>query len=233
MKVFLFLPILILLISQNLNGQIKSENSPVEVLNSKLSKSRQRIENQDNQGVIPAESATAPGNRNLERNRRINDQVGAPDPKERTIEARSAALEKNVQESRSPKYKSVDGFIYQARVRNAGMNTIEILFWEYRFKERENPANVVSRQFLCGVNIKPDKEQELRVFSTYAPSSLISVDSLENKPGSLFEEKILINRVEYADGTIWQRKSWNYTDMKPSIDHALATPWGVEMCRNL
>lgn len=233
MKVFLFLPILILLISQSLNGQIKSENSPVEVINSKWSKSRQRIENPDNQRVIPAESATAPGNRNLERNRRINDPVGTPDPKEKTIEARSAALEKNVQDSRAPKSKFVDGFIYQARIRNAGKNTIEIVFWEYQFKERENPANAVSRQFLCGVQIKPDKEQDLRVFSPSSPSSLISVDSLENKSGSLFEEKILINRVEYADGTIWQRKSWSYTDMKPSIDRALATPWGLEMCRNL
>ncbi|HEX9928239.1 MAG TPA: hypothetical protein VGB02_06890 [Pyrinomonadaceae bacterium] len=233
MRVVLFLPILILLISQSLNGQIKSENSPVEVLNSKWSKSRQRIENPNNQGVIPAESATTPGNRNLERNRRINDPVGTPDPKERTIEARSAALEKNMQDSRSPKSKSVDGFIYQARIRNQGRNTIEILFWEYQFKERENPTNVVSRQFLCGVQIKPDKEHELRVFSTFSPGSLISIESLENKSGSLFEEKILINRVEYADGTIWQRKGWTYIDMKPSIDRALATPWGLEMCRNL
>ena len=107
------------------------------------------------------------------------------------------------------------------------------MFWEYQFKERENPANAVSRQFLCGVQIKPDKEQDLRVFSPSSPSSLISVDSLENRSGSLFEEKILINRVEYADGTIWQRMSWSYADMKPSIDRALATPWGLEMCRNL
>lgn len=233
MKVFLFLSILMLLISQNLNGQNTSEDSLVEVLSSKWSRSRQRIETPDNQRVIPAESATAPGNRNLERNRRINDPVGTPDPKEKTIEARSAALEKSMQDSRSPKSKSVDGFIYQARIRNAGKNTIEILFWEYQFKERENPANVVSRQFLCGVKIKPDKEQELRVFSTFSPSSLISVDSLENKSGTLFEEKILINRIEYADGTIWQRQGWSYIEMKPAISRALETPWGMEMCRSL
>ena len=129
MKVFLFLPILILLISQSLSGQVKSDNPPVEVLKSKWSKSRQRIENPDNQRIIPAQSATAPGNRNFERNRRINDQVGTQDPKEQTIEARSAALEKNVQESRSPKSKLVDGFIYQTRIRNRGVNTIEIVFW--------------------------------------------------------------------------------------------------------
>jgi hypothetical protein len=233
MKVFLFLPILIMLILQSPNAQIKSENAPVEVFGSKWSKSRQKIDNSDNQRVVPAQSATAPGNRNFERNRKVNDQVGTIDPKEQTIEARSAALEKNVQESRSPKMVVVDGFIYQTKIRNKGASNIEVLFWEYQFKERENPANVVSRQFLCGVNIKPDKEQELRVFSTFSPSRLISIDSLDNKSESLFEEMVLINRVEYADGTIWQRKGWSYADMKPAISRALASPWGLEMCRNL
>ena len=62
---------------------------------------------------------------------------------------------------------------------------------------------------------------------------MISAGSLEDKSGKLFEEKILINRVEYADGTIWQRKDWSYVELKPSIERALATPWGMEMCRNL
>ena len=118
-------------------------------------------------------------------------------------------------------------------MRNGGKNTIEILFWEYQFKELANPANIVSRQFLCGVNIKPGKEEELRVFSALSPSTVISVDSLGSKSENLFEEKILINRVEYADGSIWQRKDWSYTDMKPAINRALEIPWGMEMCRSL
>ena len=233
MRVFLFMSISLLLISQSLNGQIKTENSSVEVLSSKWLKSRQKIEKPDNQTTAPAQSALNPANRNFARNRRINDPVGAQDPSAETIEARSAALEKSVKESRSSKSKVIDGFLYQAEIRNASPQTIEVLFWEYQFKERANPTNVSSRQFLCGVNIKPRKEQELSVFSTSSPSSLISVDSLDNKSEKPFEEKILINRVEYADGTIWQRRDWSYADMKPSIARALETPWGLEQCRNL
>lgn len=232
-RVFLFVPILMLLISESLSGQIKSDNSPVEVLSSKWSKFRQKIEKPDNQTTVRAVPLSNRANRNFERNRRVNDPVGVPDPNAETIEGRSEALEKNVQQARSPKTVTVDGFLYQARIRNAGKSNIEVLFWEYQFKERANPANVSSRQFLCGVNIKPDKEQELSVFSTLSPSGVISAGSLEDKSGKLYEEKILINRVEYADGTIWQRKDWSYADLKPSIERALATPWATEMCRNL
>jgi hypothetical protein len=228
------MPILILLISGSLSGQPKTEDfSSVEVLGSKWSKTRQKIEKPDNQTTVTAKPLSNRANKNFERNRRVNDPVGSPDPNAETIEGRSAALEKNVQDSRSPKTVSVDGFMYQARIRNAGKNIIEVLFWEYRFKELANPANVSSRHFLCGVHIKPGKEQELSIFSTFSPGGVVSAGSLEDKSGKLFEEKILINRVEYADGTIWQRKDWNYTDLKPAIERALETPWGMEMCRNL
>ena len=233
MRVFLLMPILMLLITQSQSGQVKSENSSVEVLGSKWSKSRQKIENPNNQTNVTAQSALSPANRNFERNRRVNDPAGTPDPNAGTLEARSAALEKTVQESRSSKSKIVDGFMYQAEIRNASPNTIEVLFWEYQFKERANPANIVSHQFLCSVNIKPDKKLELKAFSTSSPGSLISPGSLDNKSGTLFEEKILINRIEYADGPIWQRKGWSYSDMKSSIARAIETPWGLEMCRKL
>jgi hypothetical protein len=233
MRIFLFTPILLLLISGTLSGQVKTENSSVEVLASKWSKFRQKVEKPDNQTTGRALPLSNRANRNFERNRRVNDPVDAPDPNAETIEGRSAALEKNVQEARSPKSVYVDGFLYQARIRNAGKSAVEVLFWEYQFKERANPANVTTRHFLCGVNIKPNKEQELSVFSTFSPAGVISAESLGDKSGNLFEEKILINRVEYADGTIWQRRDWNFSELKPSIERALATPWEREMCRNL
>lgn len=233
MRTFLLLPVIILLISQSDYGQITGEDYPVAVLGSKWSKARQKIEISDNQPDGTPQKAMTSANKNFERNRRVNDPVGAPDPNTETIDGRSAALEKIMRESRSRKSKTVDGFLYQVKVKNESARTIEILFWEYQFKERANPSNSVSRQYLCGVNIKPDKEKELSVFSTFSPGTLVSADSPGDKSGDLFEEKILINRVEYSDGTIWQRKGWSYADMKASINRALETPWGLEMCRKL
>lgn len=232
MRSFLFISILILLVSQSQNAQIKSENSSVEVLSSKWVRSRQKTETPDNQDPVAPQAAITTATQNLDKNRKLNDKLGATDPNT-TIDERRAALEKIDQEANSPKTATVDGFTYQAKIRNAGTNTIEILFWEYQFTERANPANVVSHQFLCGVNIKANKERELLAFSTSGPSKLISADSLGSKVGSVFDEKILINRVEYSDGTIWQRKDWNFMALKPSIAQALATPWEQGMCKSL
>lgn len=233
MKFFLYILVLLCLFAQFLLAQISSENSSVEVISSQWTKTRQKADKSKDQSIVPAKSAGDSINRNFERNSRVNDPMGKIDPNTQTIEGRSEALEKIVQESRTPKTDPSEGFIYQTKIRNAGKSTIEILFWEYQFTERANPANVASRQFLCGINVKPNKEKELIVFSTLSPSPSISINSLEINNATLFDEKVLINRVEYSDGTIWQRKDWNYSAMKSSINHALETPWGNEMCRNL
>ncbi|HEX8772950.1 MAG TPA: hypothetical protein VF735_05045 [Pyrinomonadaceae bacterium] len=174
-----------------------------------------------------------PENKVLQRNERAQAPLGVRDPNADTIDGRSAALEKNMQEARSPKSVTVDGFTYQAKIRNASTKVIEVVFWEYQFKELSNPTNVVRRQFLCGVNIKPAKEKELLAFSASGPSDVISVGSLTNKGGNLFEEKAVVNRVEFADGSILQRRDWNFAEMKSSIERAIKTPWGAEMCRGI
>ncbi len=234
MRTFLLLPLLLMFISpiHSQNTKPPQDGSAVVVLSSKWTKSRQVVEILNEPGTSPIR-AVIPANRNFERNRRINDPVGVRDPNDDTIDGRSAAIEKNVQEARSPKSKPVNGFAYQIKVRNASAKAIEIVFWEYQFKESANPKNVVRRQFLCGVNINPDKEKEIQSFSMSGPSDVISLESLAGKSGNLFEEKIVINRVEYADGTIWQRKDWNFSEVRASIARALNTPWGREMCRGL
>ena len=209
-----------------------ADGSSVVVLSFKWSKSRQIMEKLDSPSTGPA-AAMIPANRNFERNARANSPAGVRDPNIDTLDGRSAALEKNVQESRMPQAKPVDGFAYRVKVQNASKKIVEVVFWEYQFKESSNPKTVARRQFLCGVNIKPTKEKELQSFSLSGPSDVISVGSLANKSGNLFEEKVVINRVEYSDGSIWQRKDWNFEEVKSGIARAIGTPWGTEMCRAL
>jgi hypothetical protein len=234
MRTLFLLPFLLMsgspALGQNVAGS--NEGSSVVVLGSKWSKSRQVVEKVNTTGTVPA-AAMIPANKNFERNRRINDPAGVRDPNADTIDGRSAQLEKSVQESRQPKSKPVDGYSYRAKIQNASAKVVEIVFWEYQFKEASNPSKMARRQFLCAVNIKPQKEKELQAFSLSGPSDVISVESLANKSGNLFEEKVVINRVEYADGTIWQRKDWNFAEVRLTVARATATPWGTEMCRNL
>jgi hypothetical protein len=215
------------------DGAVSVEDSQVVVLSSKWTKSRQTVVNPDTASSVTPAPAMIPANKNFERNRRANDPAGVRDPNLDTIDGRSAAMEKSVQEARSPKTRTVDGFDYRVRVRNAAAKAVEVLFWEYQFVETSNPSNVARRQFLCGVQIKPGKEKELQAFSPSGPSGAVSAESLADKSGNAFQEKAVINRVEYADGSIWQRKGWNFAEVKSSVARATATPWGAEMCRGL
>lgn len=234
MRTLLLLSLLLFFVlpSQAQNELSSDEESLVIILGFNWSKNS-RTNGKQEPSIIPPVREVIPANKNLERNRRVNDPVGAIDPNTNTLDGRSAALEKNVQESRKSIPKSTDIFAYQVKVRNASKKTIEIVFWEYQFKELANPATTARRQFLCGVKIKPDKEKELQSFSLSRPSDVISVESLTNKSEKLYEEKVVINRVEYTDGTIWQRKDWNFAEIRSALARAIGTPWGAEMCREL
>lgn len=234
MRTLLLLPLLLIFVSptQGQSAASPDEGSQMVVLGFKWSRSRQTFERHDEENTAPAAVLT-PDHKNFQRSRRINAQAGERDPIGDTEDGRRAALEKIVQESRTPQANSVSGFAYRVKVRNTSAKVVDIVFWEYQFSDSMNPQAVTRRQFLCGVNIKPDKSKELQAFSLSGPSDVVSVASLGNNSGSYFQEKAVINRVEYADGSIWQRKGWNFAEIKLTYERAVGTPWGSEMCRAL
>jgi hypothetical protein len=235
MRTLLLLPFLLIFASLGQNPQVSDEGSAVSVLSFKWAKSRQVIEqlNPATDATIAPAAAMIPANKNFERNRRINDPAGVRDPNADTIDGRAAALEKSVQESRTPQPQPLDGYAYRVKVLNRSKRVIEIIFWEYQFTDPAHLETQARRQFLCAVNIKPDKEKELQAFGLSGPSNVVNASSLANKSGNPLQEKVVINRVEYADGTIWQRKDWNFAEIKQTFARATGTPWGAEMCRGL
>lgn len=236
MKTLLLLPLLLMFVSPGQSPTASPEVSSVAVLSFKCSRTHQAAKTPDPAANAPATPAPEmlAINKKFQKEARMNDPRGARDPNEDTIDARSDAMEKIVQESRTPKGKAVDNFEYLVKVQNGSRKVIEILFWEYQFIDRTNPENVMRRQFLCGVNIKPSKEKELQTFSFSGPSEVVSAGNLANAPDNVFQEKVLINRVEYADGSTWQRKDWNPNEIKLTYQRAVATPWNAgEMCRGL
>jgi len=193
---------------QNPTGAV--ESSPVVVLSFRWFKDRQAAAN----AVAPPgpQPAMTPANKNYERNRRINGSAPERDPNLDTVDARSAALDKIMQESREP--RPIDGYTYRVRFQNGGAKLTQTIYWEYQFKETANPANVSRRRFVCALKIKPRKDKELKVFSTLGPSNVIDIKNLAKGTGNQFEESILIHRIEYDGGLIWQRKDWDFDEAK-------------------
>lgn len=230
MKILLLFLFLLNLLTLVQTQTPATEGSPMTVSSYKWTRARQTAETAQTDTTVPARQVI-PQNKNFARNARMNEPRGVRDPNQDTLDGRSEAMEKSVQESRAPKSTTRDGFAYRIKVKNTSAKIVEIVFWEYQFQETGNPSVLARRQFLCGVSIRPDKDKELDGFSLSGPSDVVSVDALADK--SRFKENVLINRIEYSDGSIWQRKDWKLAEVKASYERVLREPWVPGQCKGL
>src|SRR6266581_3838111 len=131
MVVLLLLPLLFVFQPSRQNPSASDERSPVLVVSFRWFKDRQAAEN----AVAPPgpQPEMIPANRNFERQRRINASAGERDPNLDTLDGRSAALDKIVQESREA--EPLDGFTYEVKFKNLDNKLAQTIFWEYQFKE--------------------------------------------------------------------------------------------------
>lgn len=230
MKLF-FLILFSLLIPYQTSNQ-NTESAPLTVSSFKWSRVHRSIQVPADDSTAPAQ-AMIPQNKNFARNARVNDPAGVRDPNADTLDGRRAAMEKSVQDSRTTKSKDMDGFAYRIKVQNSGAKVIEIVFWEYQFQDPADPSLGSRRQFLCGVNIAANKSKDLEGFSLSGPSDVVNVSTLANKSENALKENVLINRIEYSDGSIWQRQSWSFAAVKSSYDRVLREQWTPGMCKEL
>lgn len=233
MRSLFILPLLLIpLFAQNKNPVVTQGPSELTVVSHKWYKSRQVPDRFNDPDPPPAQSVFLPGGKNPQRQQRVNETGGARDPAADTTDGRAAALERMVQDSRKPDRKPIDGFSYRVKVKNGSDKLIDVIFWEYQFIDAANPQLVARRQFLCGLSLKPGKDKDVLVFSLSGPSEVVSADSLSNSANKDPQERVLINRVEYEDGSIWQRPDWSFAEIRLTYARAMATPW-TEMCRGL
>jgi hypothetical protein len=230
MKTVLLLSLLISLIVAFQTPVSTNDDSPLTVGSFKWTRARRTPDSQQVEGNAPAQ-AMIPQNKNFQRNARINDPQGVRDPNGDTLDGRSAAIEKSVAESRTAKPEPKDGYLYRIKVQNLSTKVVEIVFWEYQFHDPANPNLVARRQFLCGVDIPGGKGKDLEGFSLSGPSDVVDVKTLDSK--AAFKENVLINRVEYSDGSMWQRKAWNLAEVKGSYERVLREKWLPGMCKVL
>jgi hypothetical protein len=232
MGISFILPLTFLIVFCGQNTEPAKDNSTVTVVSFKWSTIHETYKKQDAPTSSPPPEMTA-ANKSAARAARVNNPM-IPDPNENTIDGRSAAMEKAVQEARNtPGRSSADRFEYVARIRNAADKPIDVIFWEYEFIDPANSNSLTRRHFLCGVKIKPNKELELQAFSLLGPSQVIQAATSPNKAHDPLQEKVVINRVEFVDGTIWQRRDWKFSEIRESYRRAVDNPWEGEMCRAL
>ena len=217
------------LVVQAQEPSASENNPPLTILNARWSRDRQPAENAVSVSVPPVAAVTA-NDKAFARQRRANDPAGVRDPNADSIDTRSSELERIVQQSREP--QPVEGFAYQIRVQNGSERVTQTVFWEYQFAEIENPSHVTRRQFLCAIKMKPQQEKDLRVFGLRGPTDVVDVKSLGKSRQDQFKQTVLINRVEYSDGTFWQRKEWSLDNVKLTAK-ARSQAGSIPVCRSL
>jgi hypothetical protein len=136
--------------------------------------------------------------------KRVSDAKRSNSPEvsklEREAKADAAIVAAENQNGKPPRYY----FLYRASVKNTSAKQIKEIDWDYVFVDSFNGDELDRRQFTSVQNIAPGKQKELVFTLPTPPTRRISIYALDKKEASGIEGRVLIVRVKYADGSVWQ-----------------------------
>jgi len=95
-------------------------------------------------------------------------------------------------------------FLYRLVVRNNGAKAVKELDWDYVFLDSATGLELDRRQFTGVEKISPGKRRELDFLVSTPPTRRISADALDRREREGLLERVVIVRVLYEDGTVWQ-----------------------------
>jgi hypothetical protein len=96
-------------------------------------------------------------------------------------------------------------YIYKAKVKNNGQKTVRGVIWEYIFADRQTNEAVGRHYHRTRVRIRPGKSAELTGHSLSPPARVVNASNAEGRPQTDYNEQVLVHRIEYEDGSSWQR----------------------------
>lgn len=199
MEIFLFLSLLV-----QAQGQPQNQtdaNLPVEVLKFSWSKGSQSAKDADRQL-----GSANPARREYEF---LREMASRGSVEERSRDMRELE-EEAAREAR--KSRPVDLYKYTVEVKNSGTKVIKWVFVDYQTSIHSDPDNVFHRQFACSITIKPNESKTMEGLSSLPPSRVVSA----NSPDGPLTERLIVNRIEYADGQVWQRSGWQPPEKIPN-----------------
>ena len=98
-------------------------------------------------------------------------------------------------------------YVYQIKVQNNGAKRIKLVDWEYQFLDTKTGELMGSRRIPSKTRISPGQTQVLKVRQLQQPTAVVNADQLDKEYRDQFTERVIIHRIEYSDGTTWERPS--------------------------
>lgn len=96
-------------------------------------------------------------------------------------------------------------FMYKVSIKNTGTKTIRAIDWDYVFFDPDTQNEIGRHQFTSEGKISPGKNRDLDVFSRQPPTTTISVYELNSKERTTLTERVILMRISFSDGSVWQR----------------------------
>ena len=97
------------------------------------------------------------------------------------------------------------GFMYKLTLQNNGARAVREIDWDYVFTDAATGQELGRHQFASGEKIAPGKRREFSYFIPSPPTRTVSADALNRKEREGLSERVVVVRVLYEDGTVWQR----------------------------
>lgn len=118
--------------------------------------------------------------------------------------------------SKEPDEKDVDGYVYKVTLQNKASTAIVAVHWDYLFVDPVDQSEVDRRPFYSSKRIEKGKKKELSEFSQAPPTRTVSATAAEKENNEFpYVGKIVINRVEYDNGTYWTRDGFKPPEAEP------------------
>lgn len=98
----------------------------------------------------------------------------------------------------------LDGYRYNVTLRNDGGKVIKSVDWDYIFIDPATQKEAARHQFTSDETIKPGKSKEVSVLYLTPPVKTVNVKMLDKKNPMRFEERVVVARILFSDGSVWQ-----------------------------
>lgn len=96
-------------------------------------------------------------------------------------------------------------YVYKAKVTNNDAKAIRAIEWDYVFYDPATEKEVGRHPLKNDVKLQPGKSAEISRRIASPPTDVVDVEKTGKKIKEQYAERVEIQRVVYADGSVWQR----------------------------
>jgi hypothetical protein len=137
------------------------------------------------------------------------DQTARNEPQEvinrRDMQERRAELKTAETNAVLSNQRESSLYFYNLEIRNVSAKALKNFSWAYQPGESLDTSD---RQFFCVVKAKPNERKQFQLLSPLAPSRVVDASRAGESEENM-QDRVIVNRIEYMDGSVWQRPGWD------------------------